>query len=86
MRLIIAALSISASPAGIVRVANELRSAGQVTERVMHLCAINCLLSVLALKLLVGYWTLSTSGDLMAAALGSVYTLLTSIAMGTIIL
>ncbi len=84
VRLIIAALSISASPAGIVRVANELRSAGQVTERVMHLCAINCLMSVLALKLLVGYWTLSTSGDLMAAALGSVYALLTSIAMGTL--
>ena len=33
-RLIIAALSISASPAGVVRVANELRSAGQATERV----------------------------------------------------
>src|SRR3990167_10288557 len=54
-RLIIAALSVSASPAGIVRVANELRSAGQVTERVMHLCAINCLVSVLALNLVVGY-------------------------------
>ena len=84
VRLIIAALSISASPAGIVRVANELRSAGQVTERVMHLCAINCLVSVLALKLLVGYWTLNTSGDLTAAVLGSVYALLISIAMGTL--
>jgi len=84
MRLIIAALSISASPAGVVRVANELRSAGQVTERVMHLCAINCLVSVLALKLLVGYWTLNTSGDLLAAALGSVYALLISVAMGAL--
>jgi Kef-type K+ transport system membrane component KefB len=84
MRLIIAALSISASPAGVVRVANELRSAGQVTERVMHLCAINCLLSVLALKLLVGHWTLTTSGDLLAAALGSVYALLISVAMGAL--
>lgn len=84
-RLIIAALSISASPAGIVRVANELRSAGQVTERVMHLCAINCLVSVLALKLLVGYWTLNTSGDWFAATLGSVYALLTSIAMGALV-
>jgi Kef-type K+ transport system membrane component KefB len=85
VRLVIAALSISASPAGIVRVANELRSAGQVTERVMHLCAINCLVSVLALKLLVGYWTLNTSGDLTAATLGSVYALLISIAMGTLV-
>ncbi|WP_291009855.1 cation:proton antiporter [Hydrogenophaga sp.] len=85
LRLIIAALSISASPAGIVRVANELRSAGQVTERVMHLCAINCLVSVLALKLLVGYWTLSTSGDLLAAVFGSVHALLTSVVMGTVL-
>ena len=40
-RLIVASLCVSASPAGIVRVANEWRSAGQVTERVLHLCAIN---------------------------------------------
>jgi Kef-type K+ transport system membrane component KefB len=81
-RLVIAALSISASPAGIVRVANEMRSAGQVTERVLHLCAINCLLSVLALKLVTGYWYLATSGDLVRAALGSVHVLATSAVVG----
>lgn len=81
-RLIVAALSVSASPAGIVRVANEMRSAGQVTERVLHLCAINCLMAVLALKLVVGYWTLSTSGNLLQAALGSVHVLITSLAVG----
>lgn len=84
-RLIIAALSISASPAGIVRVANELRSAGQVTERVLHLCAINCLLSVLALKLVTGYWYLSTSGDFVQAAFGSVHVLATSVAAGALL-
>jgi Kef-type K+ transport system membrane component KefB len=82
LRLIIAALSISASPAGIVRVANELRSAGQVTERVLHLCAINCMISVLALKLVVGYWYLSTSGDLVLAAFGSIHQVGTSVAVG----
>ena len=84
-RLIIAALSISASPAGVVRVANELRSAGQVTERVLHLCAINCILSVVALKLVVGYWTLSTSVDLVLAAFGSMYVVATSIAIGALL-
>lgn len=84
-RLIIAALSISASPAGIVRVANELRSAGQVTERVLHLCAINCLLSVLALKLIIGYWYLANSGDLVLAAFGSVHVLATSVAVGALL-
>jgi len=84
-RLIIAALSVSASPAGILRVANELRSAGQVTERVMHLCAINCLVSVLALNLVVGYWHLSTSGDLVMAAFGSIHVLGTSVAVGALL-
>ena len=84
-RLIIAALSISASPAGVVRVANELRSAGQVTERVLHLCAINCFLSVVALKLVVGYWYLSTSGDLVLAAFGRMYVVATSVALGALL-
>lgn len=83
--LIIAALSISASPAGIVRVANELRSAGQVSERVLHLCAINCMLSVLALKLVVGYWHLNTSGDLILAAFGSIHVLFTSVGVGVLL-
>lgn len=85
LRLIIAALSISASPAGIVRVANELRSAGQVTERVLHLCAINCMVSVLVLKLVVGYWYLSTSGDLVLAAFGSIHQVGTSVAVGGVL-
>jgi len=85
VRLIISALSISASPAGIVRVANELHSAGQVTERVLHLCAINCMVSVLALKLVVGYWHISTSGDLVQAAFGSVHVMVTSLAVGTLL-
>lgn len=84
-RLIIAALSMSASPAGVLRVANELRSTGQATERVLHLCAINCLLSVLALKLVVAYWTLATSGDLVLAAFNSVHVVATSIAVGALL-
>ena len=85
MRLIIAALSVSASPAGVLRVANELRSAGQVTERVLHLCAINCMVSVLLLKLVVGYWYLNTSGDLVLAAFGSMYVVATSVAIGALL-
>ncbi|MDR7096302.1 cation:proton antiporter [Hydrogenophaga laconesensis] len=85
LRLIIAALSISASPAGIVRVANELRSAGQVTERVLHLCAINCMVSVLVLKLVVGYWYLNTSGDLVLAAFSSIHQVGTSVAVGAVL-
>jgi len=82
---ILAALSISASPAGIVRVVNELRSAGQVTERVMHLCAINCLVSVLVLKLVIAQWTFSTSGDVWLALVGSVHVVFTSVLAGGVL-
>ena len=85
MRLIIAALSVSASPAGVLRVANELRSAGQVTERVLHLCAINCMVSVLLLKMVVGYWYLNNSGDLVLAAFGSIHVVGTSVAVGALL-
>lgn len=83
VRLIVAALAMSASPAAIVRGANELRSAGQVTERLLHLCAVHCLLAVIALQLITGYWHLSHSGDWSAAAMSSVHALLTSVALGT---
>ncbi len=82
---ILAALSISASPAGIVRVVNELRSAGQVTERVVHLCAINCLVSVLALKLVIAQWTFNTSGDVWLALVGSVHVVFTSVLAGGVL-
>lgn len=85
VRLAVAALAMASSPAGILRVVHELRSAGQVTERVMHLTAINCLLSVLALKLVMGSRTLRVSGDWMQAAFGSVHVLATSVAVGMLL-
>jgi len=52
--LMLAALAMATSPATVVRVINELRSSGQVTERVLHLSALNCALAVLVLKVLAG--------------------------------
>ena len=40
--LLLASLVMSTSPAGILCVINEQRSSGQVTERILHLSAINC--------------------------------------------
>lgn len=48
--MVLGALSVATSPAALVRVVNDLRCSGQVTERALHLCAINCLLSVLLMK------------------------------------
>ena len=85
VRLAIASLAMASSPAGILRVVHELRSAGQVTERVMHLTAINCLLSVFALKVVMGSRTLRVSGDWSQAVFGSVHVLATSIAVGVVL-
>ncbi|MEN9842942.1 MAG: hypothetical protein RLZZ612_771 [Pseudomonadota bacterium] len=85
VRLAIAALAMASSPAGILRVVHELRSAGQVTERVMHLTAINCLMSVLALKIVMGSRSLRVSGDWLQAAFGSVHVLGTSVAVGMLL-
>ena len=48
--LLLASLAMSTSPAAIVRVVNEQRSSGQVTERVLHLTAVNCVLAVLRVQ------------------------------------
>ncbi len=83
-RLVLAALCVATSPAAVMRVTHELRSAGQVTERLMHLCALNCLVAVLLLKLVVGYWHLETSGDLGKAAFNSIYVIALSLVAGAV--
>ena len=84
-RLVMAALCTATSPAAVMRITHELRSSGQVTERLLHLCALNCLIAVLLLKLVIGYWHLETSGDLGAAALDSVYLIALSMVAGALL-
>ncbi|HEY9238588.1 MAG TPA: cation:proton antiporter [Burkholderiaceae bacterium] len=83
-RLVLAALCVATSPAAVMRVTHELRSAGQVTERLLHLCALNCLVAVLLLKLVVGYWHLETSGDFGTAAFNSIYVIGLSLVAGAV--
>lgn len=62
--LMLASLSMATSPATLVRVINEQRSSGQVTERALHLCALNCVLAVFAFNATVGLWIFRTSADI----------------------
>jgi len=62
--LMLASLSMATSPATVVRVINEQRSSGQVTERALHLCALNCVLAVFAFNATVGLWIFRTSEDI----------------------
>lgn len=82
--LLFAALAMATSPAAILRVANELNSAGQVTERSLHLSALNCLLSVIAFKFIAGYWVFSNAGNLFGAMWVSLIVVVVSVALGVL--
>lgn len=82
--LLLASLAMSTSPAGVLRVVNEQNSSGQVTERLLHLVAINCVLSVFAFKVIVGVWVFQTSGNLWQAVSHSLIELLASAALGAL--
>jgi NhaP-type Na+/H+ or K+/H+ antiporter len=82
--LLLASLAMSTSPAGVLRVINEQDSSGQVTERVLHLVAINCVLAVFVFKVIVGFWVFQTSGSLPQAVSHSLLELFASAAMGAV--
>jgi Kef-type K+ transport system membrane component KefB len=79
---LLAALAMSTSPAGLLRVVNEQSSAGQVTERALHLAAFNCVLAVFVFKVIVGIGVFQTSGDLVHAAWSSLVVLAASSVLG----
>ncbi|HEY5801028.1 MAG TPA: cation:proton antiporter [Burkholderiaceae bacterium] len=80
--LLLASFAMSTSPAGVLRVLNEQRSAGQVTERVLHLCAMNTVLAVFSFKVIVGFGLYQTSGNVFDAIWNSLAVLAVSIALG----
>jgi Kef-type K+ transport system membrane component KefB len=81
---LLAALAMSTSPAGLLRVVNEQASAGQVTERALHLAAFNCVLAVFVFKVIVGIGVFQTSGDLVHAAWSSLVVLAGSSVLGAL--
>ncbi len=80
--LLLASLAMSTSPAAVMHVINEQRSSGQVTERLLHLSAINCVLAVFSFKVIVGFWTFETSGSLWQATSNSLVVLAASVGVG----
>ncbi len=80
--LLLAALSMATSPATIVRVITEQRSSGQVTERVLHLAAMNSVLAVLVFKVIVGLVVFKPSGNLQEASYSRLIVLLASVFIG----
>jgi Kef-type K+ transport system membrane component KefB len=79
-----ASLAMSSSPAGLLRVLNEQGAAGQVTERAMHLTALNCVMAVFTFNVVVGIGLFQTSGDLVHAAGRSLLVLGASSGLGAL--
>jgi Kef-type K+ transport system membrane component KefB len=82
--LMLASLAMATSPATVVRVINEQRSSGQVTERVLHLSALNCVLAVFAFNAIVGLWIFRNSEDLGDALWNSLVALAMSAFTGAV--
>ena len=82
--LLLGALAMSTSPAGILRVINEQRSSGQVTERILHLSALNCVLAVFAFKVIIGIDVFRSSGSLWPAVWNSFVVLGVSAGLGAV--
>lgn len=82
--LMLASLAMSTSPATVVRVINESRSSGQVTERVLHMSAVNCVLAVFTFNIIVGFWIFRSSDDIGDATLNSLVVVLLSAAAGAL--
>jgi Kef-type K+ transport system membrane component KefB len=82
--LMLASLSMATSPATVVRVINEQKSSGQVTERALHLCALNCVLAVFAFNASIGLWIFRTSEDVGEALWNSLVVLAVSTFTGAV--
>lgn len=82
--LMLASLAMATSPATVVRVINEQRSSGQVTERALHLSAQNCVLAVFAFNVVIGFWLFRTSEDLGGALWSSLIALAMSALTGAV--
>lgn len=82
--LLLASLAMSTSPAGILRVINEKSSSGQVTERTLHLSALNSVMAVFAFKVIIGYWLFQSSGSILKAGWNSLVMLALSALLGAV--
>ncbi|MGS0757191.1 cation:proton antiporter, partial [Roseateles sp. GG27B] len=74
-----AALVGVAAPAVIGRVATEFKSAGQVSERMIVLSALNTLYAVLLLKLVIGWLHVDQRNDWIQGLAQPAYTFIGSV-------
>lgn len=80
-----AALTMSTAGAVISRVSAEIKSAGQVTERMIVYSALNTLYAVLVLKLLIGWLHVDQRGDWIQGIAQPLYTFAGSVLVAALL-
>lgn len=82
--LLLASLAMATSPMTLLPVINDLRSGGQVTERTLHLSALNCVFAIVAFNTVVGYSVMQAAGSALYAIWNSCAVLGISAALGIV--
>ncbi|WP_334156810.1 cation:proton antiporter [Oryzomicrobium sp.] len=78
-------IAMSTSPAVVMQVTAEIRSQGQVTERLYVLTALNAIYAVLAMQFLSGWWALDTPQESTRALLTTLYLISGSVLMAALL-
>ena len=81
----IAVVLMSTSPAVVMRVVSEFRAAGQVSERLMMLTALNSIYAVLGVKALLGWLNHEGGGPVLTALGYPVFVILGSTLLGVLL-
>lgn len=79
-----AAIGTATSPPAVLLVANDLRSEGQVTERMLLFTAVNTVFAYVALTLLLPFAYLETRADFVTAFLQPAYVFLGAVLLGLV--
>ncbi len=83
--LSVAIILLSTSPAIVMRVVSEFHANGQVTERLMLLCALNTVYAVLGAKLLLAWLHHSGGGTVLTTLALPLYVVVGSAALGFVL-
>lgn len=83
--LVVAAVCIATSPGVVVRIVNELRARGQVTERVLLMAVLNVIYSIVAFETVLRALRLESTTLLLPALLSLAYFLCGACLLGAIV-
>ena len=81
---LLGAIAIATSPAIVLAVTRELRAQGQVTERALLLCALNCTYAVVLSTLLLAWVHVESRGALDLYVLHPLYLMVGSLALAAL--